>query len=453
MCATSCNESSKIGTSLIDETVAIHVDSTFTVKGRTVDNSVVLSRTLHQLVGEVNAPGYGSIHSDFVSQFMSSTAIDTANMTAENFDSVKMFLQMERSAFIGDSLVPMHLEVYRLTKDLPYPIYSDFDPSEYYDATSPWVSTSYVASTMNEPDSIKELTNIYVQMHLGKEFAQEIFHKYKQNPAAFSNPDVFTKDVFKGVYVRSSYGSGRISDFSVNSMRFYYHKDTVSTSTKNDTTIHYYGDYFAAAPEVVVNNNIKYTPADELLDMIEAGDNMLVAPTGYEVEFEFPANELIATSKNHSEALRSITALTFEIPVEEIENLYDITPPPYVLMVLKNEKDKFFANNKLPDNTTSFYAQYDETNRCYTFNGLRAYLLDLLKKEALSPNDYTFSLCPVQVDVETSGSSSNYYYYYGGSTSYLVSRITPYVSKPAMGKLLLDKAKIKLTFSTGKQNF
>ncbi len=438
----------------MEENVSIYIDTTYTVTGRTVENSVLQSRTLSQLLGSVDAPGYGSIHSDFVSQFMPSTAIDTAFMTEENIDSIKMFLQMDRSAFVGDSLVPMALEVYRITKDLPYPIYTDFNPEGYYDASAPIASATYTASTFSEPDSVKKLENIYVPLKLPVEIARDIFKAYKKNPATFSNPEAFTKDVFKGVYVRSSYGSGRISDFSINSIRFYYHKDTVSTSTKNDTTLYYYGDYLAATPEVIVNNNVKYTPANEIIDMYLAGEKLLIAPAGYELEFEFPALDIISNYNQHKDDLRVINSLTFKIPVDTISNKYEIAPPPYVLMVLKNKKDEFFANNKLPDNISSFYAQYDATKKSYSFAGMRNYLLDLLDREAeLTADDYTFVLCPVQVTTETSASASNSYYYYYGTTSYIVSRITPYVSKPAMAKILLDKAKIQFTYSTGKNNF
>ena len=442
-CSLSCNETSNIGITLMDENVSIYVDSNYTVTGRTVETPVVQSRTLSQLIGAINAPGYGTIHSDFVSQFMSSTAIDTVNMTAENIDSVKMFLQMERNAFVGDSLVPMYLDVYRITKDLPYPIYTDFNPEGYYDATAPLASAIYTASTFNEPDSIKELESIYVQLKLPTEIAREIFLSYKKNPAAFLEPDIFTKEVFKGVYVRSSYGSGRISDFSLNSMRFYYHKDSVSETTNNDTIIQYYGDYLAATPEVIVNNNVNYTPAKEILDMVAANEKIIIAPAGYEIEFEFPAKEIIANYDKYKDDLRVVNTLTFEIPVDTIGNKFNISAPPYVLMVLKNKKDEFFANNKLADNITSFYATYDSTNGRYYFSGMRDYLLNLLTKEEISADDYTFVLTPVQIESELDAYSS----------SYVVSRIIPYVSSPAMAKILLEDAKIIFTYSTGKNNF
>ncbi len=442
----SCNENSTIGNNLSDETITIVVDSNFVATGQSIANPVVQSRTISQLVGDIDAEGFGVIHSDFVAQFMPSSTIDTAGVTAENIDSVKLFLQMERDAFIGDSLVPMGIEVYSLTKDLPYPIYSDFDATGYYEQT-PFASKTYIASTINEPDSIKELENIVVSIPMSVEFGRDLYRKYKKNPEVFRDPDAFTRDVFKGLYIRSSYGSGRISDFTVNSIRLFYHRTTYNEDTQRDTTIRYIGDYLAVTPEVIANNTIKYEPSEDLKAMIAAGDQVIAAPAGYEVDINFPATEIINKYNEYKNDLRVLNTLTFEIPADSIANKYGIAPPPYVLLVLKNKKDEFFANNQVNDNITSFYAEYNSYNNCYSFS-MRSYLVHLLEKGEITPEDYTFTLTPVQVELEYS-SGSGYY----GSYDYVVSRIVPYVSKPAMTKISLKDAKILVTFSTGTGKF
>lgn len=443
--AVSCENGSSIGNSLAEESIVILVDSNFTVTGSTQTIDSVQSRTLSQLIGNIEIRGFGNIYSDFVGQFMPSLALDTTNIINEEIDSVKLFVQMVRGAFVGDSLAPMGLTVYRLTKDLPYPIFSDFNPEGYYDPSQPLCSSVYTASSMNEPDSIKDLQVVYTALKMPKEFGIELLNAYKANPGAFSNPETFAKDVFKGLYIRSSYGSGRITDFTTTSLRFYFHKEVYNTDSARYDTIGYVGDYFAVTPEVVVNNNIRYNIAPELKAMVDAGDNILAAPVGYETVMRFPGPELVDTYRNAPGNQQVLNTLSFTIPVEIIDNDYDITPPPYVLMILKSEKENFFANNSLTDNITSFYAAYDATNRCYTFSAMRDYLNNLLKKETITEDDYTFVLTPVQVNMEAAAGSSGYYYQ---SSNYVVSSIVPYVSTPAMAKILLDKAKIKLTFSS-----
>lgn len=446
--AVSCSDGSSIGNSLAEETVIITVDSNFTVTGNTVAIGRVQSRTLSQLIGNINVRGFGSIYSDFVGQMMPSLTLDTTDIAGEQVDSVKMFIQMSRGAFIGDSLAPMGLTVYRLSKDLPYPIYSDYNPQQEdcYNPADVLCSGMYTASSMNEPDSVQKLTVVYKAMLIDKQFGIEMLDAYRRNPSSFANPETFARDVFKGIYIQSSYGSGRISDFMSTSLRFYYHKSVYNSDSARYEDVNYVGDYFAVTPEVIVNNNIRYEPAEEIKAMVSGGDKLLVAPTGYEVEIEFPAQALIDSYTGAEGAEHVLNTLTFKLPVEEIENDFNIAPPPYVLMVLKNDKDEFFAKNSLTDNVTSFYSAYDSTNRCYWFTDMRNYLLEMLKKEEVTPEDYTFVLTPVQVNSESTGSSG---YYTSGSVE---SSIVPYVSTPAMAKILLDEAKITLTFSsnTGK---
>lgn len=442
----SCNDSAGVGGSLAEEDVVIVIDSNFTVTASDVRNNVVQSRTLSQLIGDIAAPGYGSIHSDFVGQMMPSLELDTVK--SENIDSVKLFVQMNRGDFVGDSLVPMGLEVYRLNRDLPYPIYSDFDPDGYYDPQAPLASAVYTASTANEPDSIKKLEVIYKALPLPLSLGRELMNAYADNPAVFADPETFASQVFKGLYIKSSYGSGRITDFTTTSIRIYYHRNVYNTDSARYELKNYVGDYFAVTPEVVVNNNIRYTPADELVAMTSSDRPVLAAPAGYEAEIRFPLHEVMASYNRYASMNRVLNALTFELPVEAIDNKYEIAPPPYVLLILKNKKDEFFATNSLCDNVTSFYATYNATNGSYTFSGLANYLVKMLEKGDITPDDYTFTLTPVQVNTENSASSSSYYDYYYGTSS-VVSSIVPYVSKPAMCRIIPSDAKIKLTFSAG----
>lgn len=436
-----CDETSNVGNVLNPESVIIVVDSNFTVTGTSEANPVVQSRTLSQLLGRVEAPHYGSIYSDFVAQFMPSTNIDTTGTTAADIDSVKLFMQMEKTAFIGDSLVPMGMQVYRLTRDLPYPIYSDFDPQGYYNPRDLFTSQIYTASTLNQPDSVKKSSSKAVVADLPVAFGREIFNAYMANPNIFTNPTAFSDRVFKGIYVRSTYGSGRISDFTLTSIRFYYHKTTYNTDSARYETNNYVGDYMAVTPEVIVNNNIHFEPAQDLLQMVADGDHVIAAPAGYQVEIKFPGRELLQSYNRYQGKLRVLNSVTFTLPADSIPNEYKIAPPPYAMLIVKSKLNEFYEQNTVPDNVTAFYAPYSLTNHAYNFTAIRGYLLDLLEKDNVTEDDCTFLLCPVQVNSESSANAGY------GQASQVVTSISPYVSKPAMARISLDKAKITLTFS------
>ncbi len=113
--------------------------------------------------------------------------------------------------------------------------------------------------------------------------------------------------------------------------------------------------------------------------------------------------------------------------------------------MLKKDRDAFFAENKLPDGKTSFYAAYDASNNRYHFGALRSYILEMLDKEEITDEDCNFCLVPVQVNFENLADSG-----YGG-TQQTESEVLPYLISPAMCELRFDKAKIKITYSLQTQ--
>ena len=221
-------------------------------------------------------------------------------------------------------------------------------------------------------------------------------------------------------------------------VKLYYHKTIKMEGTDKDSTYQKVGNYFAVTPEIITNNNISYNISPQLKTMISNGDNLIIAPTGTNVEIKFPAQEIVDKYLNNKGDLSVINSLTMEIPVSKIKNNYNIAPPPYVLLIKKSQVDDFFANSEVTDNENSFYAVYNKEKNCYQFSDMRSYIINLTKKEEITENDVQFVIIPVSVNTE---STSSY------SSSVFLSDIVPYVETPAMAKLLLDKTKIKFTFS------
>ena len=203
-----------------------------------------------------------------------------------------------------------------------------------------------------------------------------------------------------------------------------------------------YNTYLAVTPEILSNNIIRYSMSSMLEDMVAQGQTLLVAPTGYNARIIFPGREIVNKYREDGGDMSVINTLNMTIPVESISNPYSIAPPANVLLVLEKDKEAFFAENKINDEKTSFLSTYDSVNQRYVFSGMRDYLISLLEKDAITEEDVTFLLIPVDVTYESSSSE----YYYGTSTTY-VTGIQPYVSGPAMCKLNLDEVKIRFTYS------
>ncbi|MDE6135502.1 MAG: DUF4270 domain-containing protein, partial [Muribaculaceae bacterium] len=403
-----CDDStSTIGSSLTGANVAIVIDSAYTLSGRTIPTGPIDPKTAQMLIGAINVPEYGTFRSNVVTQFLPATDLDTSTFTIDHLDEVYLTLQYSRGAFMGDSVTPMGITVYELDRQLPDNIGSDFDPTGYY-KTTPLGTTTYNTAIF-EDDSLRLHATRNVNIALPLEFGRRLFKAYIDNPADFANGQIFSEKVMPGFYIESSYGSGRVTLFSKTGINMHFFKEFHDEELDADTTFATTYTYMLVTPEVISNNDLDISLSDDLKRRYQEGKKLLVAPAGYEVEVEFPLTEIISSYRADSKSLTIVNGLTMTIPIDTIENSSKVTPPPYALMVLKKDKDEFFAKNKLPDNKTSFYAEYNSATKQYAFSSMTPYLQEMLaKEEEITADDYTFVIIPAQLTFEST--TSSYYY-------------------------------------------
>lgn len=448
--ATACDENN-VGTSILDTEASVVVDSAFTVVCSPEINDKMPPRSLTHLLGAINVKEYGSLTSDFVTEFMPSSEIDTTGVALADIDSVRLLMNVPLGQYVGDSIVPMKVNVYKLNKNLPFPIYSNFDPKDYYNEADLLGSRSYAMTSVNqdsvllaEYNSSTGNTDYYYQIAVSmpKSIGTGLYNLYKTSPETLRSPDAF-KLYFPGIYAKTSYGNGRVAKISSTMMRVYYRKH----GTKDDGSDTIYNrstNYMGTAPEAVTNNNIKYTPSATIKAMVDAGEPVVASPAGYNVRLALPVNEIINHyTKLESEGQTVLNTVTMTLPAEEIANTANVAPPKYLLLVKAKDKDEFFSNGKLPDNKTSFYAEYSSTKKQYSFTSLRAYVKAVLDGEYDGEDGIEdFYAIPVDATFKTSTD------YYGNTTSTLTS-VIPQLSTPAMAKL--GTPKIVVNFS--KKNY
>lgn len=171
-----------------------------------------------------------------------------------------------------------------------------------------------------------------------------------------------------------------------------------------------------------------------------------MAPAGYEVEITLPFNAMLAKFEDLKKTGQVVAnTVSLSIGCSDIKNGQGINPPQYLLLIKKSEKDKFFLENKLPDNVKSFYATYDSSKKKYEFSGLRAYLKQLIDGDIkMDETVEDFMLVPIDMEIEI---KQDYY----GETQTIIKKVTPQVSAPAMVSIDLAKTKIAATYS--KKNF
>lgn len=454
VCTYSCADETSIGSSINDTRLAIIEDSSFVITGTSVENRSLQSRTSTQLLGSIKCDGYGTLSSQIVTEFMPTFAVDTAGTQVDWLDSCKLVLKLPSTgAFTGDTLAPMRLNVYRLNKQLPHPIFSDFDPTGYYDESGLMASTSYSVASSKlvsnfDANTYALVTHREVEIPMPTDYAKELYNLFLTNPEVFRSPSSFSK-YFPGVAITNSFGSGHVMNFTDSEFRVYYRKHVQLDEKKDTIYPSVCQTYLASSPEVTMNNLINLDVDAAVKTCIDNGEAIVMAPAGYEVKCRFPIQEIVDMYKNTTKgSMALINSLGLEIPAETLPTKYGIEPPAYLLMVKSSMKNQFIAGDSLTNNKDSFYAAYDATKKCYTFTGMRDYILDILKNKdgKASDDDTYFTITPMDVTIYTDASSS-YYYYYQSNPSTTVTKIAPQVSVPGLARLRLDKAKVKIVFS------
>ncbi|MCH5240882.1 MAG: hypothetical protein J1F67_00445 [Muribaculaceae bacterium] len=451
---TACeDETTTIGSSITTGEVTINVDTFyFNLQGKAVPISSFDSKTGNLMIGSINTSEYGSLNCSFVTRLMCVPKLDVADslLSIDRVDSCKLILGAERSDIVGDSLAPQKLSVYTLTKQLPSDINNLFNPEGYYDPANPLASKSYTLSEISRTDSAF-YNNSFVDLSvdLPVSFGKEIFKKYITDPEIFQWPQTMAENFLPGLYVKSTFGKGCVANIvSAYIAVFYYNLEKTTTIQDSDTIVSqtHVGNVtfpFTVSPEVLSSNNINYKPSQPVIDKnaLEDGQVVITTPGGYISSYIFPAAPLIERYKEKNSHLSTVNELFLYIPAEAFDSSSGISVAENLLMVKSSEYENFFANNKTPDNKTSFTGVYDPINERYYFTTMRSYFLDLLDKDEITQEDLEFTIIPVEIETETQSS------YYSNPTTY-VKKCVPYTSKPTMTLLKTDEAMVTFSFST-----
>lgn len=451
---TSCENSvSDIGQSLITGEVTIIVDSLPTnLHGTTEWVDTFDSKTTTKLIGRINVPEYGSLSTSFVTQLLCSTKMNIPDsITEEKIDSMCFIMRIPRGSLTGDSLAPQQLRVFRMKEDIPSSITSAYDPAGKYYPT-PLGARSYTVSNIALSDSaFKNSKTINVPVKIDNpEYAKAFFRAYRNNDPIFEWPQSFNEK-FKGIYVEQNFGNGCIAN--ITGVQGYLYWNRTQSVAYTDSDIVKYRDVIvrdsicllASQPEVLSSTNINYKRSETLKNMANEGKTIVTSPGGYITHIRFPIDSLLSKYRENNTQMAVVAALTLRLPAKVIKNDYGIYTAPYLLMIKESEREQFFAQNKIPDNISSFTAAYDESAGAYNFLSMRNYFLKILDDidsgKQIQEEDMQFTLVPVSLTTETVNN------YYGASTTYIL-KCSPYIEKPSMTELDTENAIISFTFST-----
>lgn len=447
----SCEDDvSAIGSGMVPSEVNISVDSTtFDLKGHVIEAMAFDSRSTTTLIGSINTPEFGRLRCSYVTQLLPSESISIPDsISPANIDSVRMILRVPRALITGDSLSPQQATVYRLTEQLPKNILSNWNPEGKYSPT-PLGKSNYTLSAISMGSSAnisKDVISLRVPMP--KKLGEDALRKYREDPSLFLWPQDFAKE-FPGLYITSTFGKGCIASVTYTQIYVYtHHNETVSEKIDSTyvTKIKSVRDstcFFTSAPEVLSSNIIDFTPSETLRSRIADGEILLTSPGGYHVSFTFPAEKVLEEFRKKNYDLAVINNLSLSIPGEKISNDLGIDVPPTLLLIQKMKVETFFAENKVPDNITSFIMKWNSTTGKYTVSSMRPYIMELNSKDTITEEDTEFVVIPVSTKSETVQTSDD-------TTIEYTTSCEPYLAGPTIVKLNIDKSTIVFTFSNQK---
>lgn len=448
-------ETPTLGSGIAAGEVVITVDTSyFNLGAKPVLLDNFDSKTGNLMIGNLDVPDYGILNCSFVTRLMCAPKleVDDSLFYPERVDSCKLIFGIGRDEIVGDSLAPQKLAVYLLKKQLPSVIDNTFDPEGYYDNSDPLGSATYTVSNISSSDSaFYKQDYVELQIDLGKEFGQEIFEKYKNQPEIFQWPQSMAEYFIPGLYVKPTFGKGCVANIFQTYLGVFYHsKELKTTVTEGDTVttltnVRRVAIPFTVSPEVLSSNNISYTPSQKIIDLnnIDNGECVLTTPGGYITTFDFPAQQVIEKYNEKNTHLATVNDLILHIPADTLATSSNIPLVSNLLLVKTSEYEDFFNKNKIPDNKTSFTGVYNPNTGYYTFSSMREYILALIQKGEVTKEDVEFTLVPVEITTETV--SSGYYY---GTTSTYVTKCVPYTSKPTLTVLNTGKAMVVFSFSS-----
>ena len=295
---------------------------------------------------------------------------------------VKAELVVYYKQWFGDSLNTCQMSVYELDKRLEKNRYTNIDPEKYYDKSNKESligRTAFTAYDLSVADSVRYAKDSYgeytyypnVSFPLSKEYANSILKLNREHPELFKDADTFIENVFKGVHVKNEMGDGTILYIDRVDMRMMlcqHYTDSLgvklSTISGRDSLAYSYYTVFSSTKEVIQANHF-YNSELIAQRAAEEEHTYIKSPAGIFTEATLPYdaihNDLIGDTLN-------VVKLTFTNYNQESNYKYSMNAPGTVLLIRKGDIKKFFENNELTNNITSYAAEHNAVStNTYTF--------------------------------------------------------------------------------------
>lgn len=396
---TACDDTTdNVGISLTNSLDNLQISTdTFMVSTRSIAADSVLSRSTLGYLGKIRDPETGGyITGNFMTQFhiqenyQFPDADKMANKEAGKIVADSCELRLYYDKFYGDSLAPMKLTAYEMSKPMSEAntYYSNFDPMRngYVNANGLQVDKVYTLTDQQVSEKIrwdKSYTkNIKIKLNQPytdkdgnryKNYGTYILNQYYQHHGYFKNSMTFAQHVVPGFYFKHVSGLGAMAYIFRTQLNVYF--SFIDKGKPHTGTASFYGT------EEVLQTSTMENDRKTINELVSDEKNTyLKSPAGIFTEITVPVEEIY---KGHEKDSINAAKIQLKRINDKVKTKFALDIPKTVLLIQKDSLYSFFEHKRVADYKTSFLATYDRANNSYTFNNIGSVIKVMkLKKNA-----------------------------------------------------------------------
>lgn len=387
----------------------------------------IISQADSFLLGEIETD-YGLLQASIMTQLACPEGYRyPEGFSVDAVDSVCLF--MYYGSWTGDAYAPLSIDAYMMDKKTfdyagIYP--TDLNIDDYF--LDPANKKSILANrrvvvAAEKQDSAQDYYGNYVPMVRMR--VNDDFMRYFASIQTFESQEKFNQ-AFKGLYIKTSFGSSTMLNVSDIALGVYYHF-TYEKAGK-DTTVQDMKAFYANA-EVRTVNHLQYVDKPQLVESLKQDSdtyNYIIAPAGVYTRLRFPMMQIADTIMQHMAVVEDENTILIKRPYVnkasvrvEVENVFSGTsseitpndwlqPADYMLLIREESVNRFFRNRELPNDTCALLCALTQgtdsvgnSTYSYTYD-LSSFLTNQLRQES---NDSILNMLLVPVTVQTSATS------------------------------------------------
>ena len=396
---TACDDTTdNVGISLTNSLDNLQISTdTFMVSTCSIAADSVLSRSTLGYLGKIRDPETGGyITGNFMTQFhiQENYQFPDADKMANKEDGMIVAdsceLRLYYDKFYGDSLAPMKLTAYEMSKPMSEAntYYSNFDPMRngYVNANGLQVDKVYTLTDQQVSEKIrwdKSYTkNIKIKLNQPytdkdgnryKNYGTYILNQYYQHHGYFKNSMTFAQHVVPGFYFKHVSGLGAMAYIFRTQLNVYF--SFIDKGKPHTGTASFYGT------EEVLQTSTMENDRKTINELVSDEKNTyLKSPAGIFTEITIPVEEIY---KGHEKDSINAAKIQLKRINDKVKTKFALDIPKTVLLIQKDSLYSFFEHKRVADYKTSFLATYDRANNSYTFNNIGSVIkVTKLKKDA-----------------------------------------------------------------------